>query len=726
MHGFVPLSRCIDGVLHPFSSRIPHLTVHILRRQGRSAAHAQTRWPPQSPQRTQHSAATIGFPSISIDASFSSHEQAEARSNPLNVESRDASATDAQPVSKEAIGRPVSMEELLEENNPERIIFGLVSPSIGDVFVASADDEAFSKAICALDPDHFIIPFRDIHRYLIPALEAEPRFRYVRSFEERMSVFYQILDTLVTLREGRGHALTLDVYRHLLRCAAAGGNANMARNLFRKLMPEKNVTPDLACYNYFMEALNWNRAYGRFERYTLRVVPEHLHFRTRERRLPGFTGHTVASPAQPNNPESLRLEALTLFNEMMRQGLKGDEATYCNLITAMGREGDVSSIKSVLKSVWNIDVDALERYDEEEIESPTFYELESPLRPTERLLFTIVHTFGSNNRVSVASMLIDYVSRNYNMSIPENVWTHLLEWTTVLTAQDGNIRAERGYAIGRVSLAALEMLWTVSHDEPYNVKPKLVDHIFRLKGRLQAQKFEPSISELRECRRMLDEDRDRVSLLYDEMRSHLQHKYHQIFEDGVPSAEFLKLKREFIFASLALDCHLQLVIRAVRRMLKMRSWWDSQKDSRDFRLKEWPHRVLPQMVQEFAEFLPNVIPFFTLTGHVVLDAKEHREAAVMSANSNQTTKAGSMRAMFDTYSPTRLRHSADYVRRGPRGLEAFEEEAEAEVADWVLDNEEQKREARLKRRRYGVERPPSADWRADEWKPWTGPPTRRR
>ncbi|KAK4938822.1 hypothetical protein LTR10_020829 [Elasticomyces elasticus] len=615
------------------------------------------------------------------------------------------------------------MEDLLEENNPERIIFGLVSPSIGDVFVAAANDEAFSKAICALDPEHFIVPFRELHRYIKPTLESEPRFRYLRSFEERASVFYQILDALVTLREERGHALTLDVYRHLLRCAAAGGNADMARNIFRKSMPENNLTPDVACYNHFMEALNWNRAYGRHERYTLRVVPTHLHFRSTQRTRQGFAGHTVASPAKPNNPESLRLEALTIFNELVRQGLKGDETTFCNLITAMGREGDVSSVKSVLKSVWNIDVDALERYDEEEIESPTFYDLDSFLRPTERLLFTVAHTFSTNNSVSVAGMLIDYISRNYNMPIPENVWTHLLEWTTVLTTQKGKLRAEHGYGVGRVEEPALEMLWTVSHDEPYNVKPKLVDHIFRLKGRIRARKFDLVLSDLRKCTRLLDEDRDRVSLLYDEMRSHLAFRYDRVFRDGVPSADFLKLKQEYVLASLRLDCHIQMVITEVRKILKTR-WWDSK--SPDFAKREWPWRTLPRLLQEFAEFFPNQLPYYTPTGHVMLtNGKEHREAAVMSANSTQTTKAGSMRAMFDTYSPERLRHSANFVRRKPKGLEAFEKETDAQDTDWVLAEEGQQREKRLKDRRYGVLNRPSAIWRADEWKPWSGPPSRR-
>ncbi|KIX08319.1 uncharacterized protein Z518_02975 [Rhinocladiella mackenziei CBS 650.93] len=608
------------------------------------------------------------------------------------------------------------MEELLQENNPDRILLGLVSRSIGDVFVANADDDTFSQAICALHPDHFIVPYRELHHHLKPSLEVQPRYRLVTSLEERIDTFIKILDTLVVLRQEKGYIISLEVYRHLLHCAAAAGHRSLAKNVFRKFMPEANVKPDLECFNYFMEALNWNNAYGRHERYHLRVIPYNLHRRSSPQEYKGFTGHEVASPTHPGNPNSIRLEILRTFNELVRQGLQGNEATFCNLMVAMGREGDIASVKSVLKSVWNIDVDALEHYDEEEIESPRFYEDDSPLRPSGRLLFSVVHIFGTNNQISVASMLLDYISRNYNLEIPEFVWSHLLEWTFVLASQDRNYRIQKGFGIGRVSGQAVESLYTVFHSEPFNVKPKIVDLMFRVKVRAKKGMLDMTLEDIRECMRMLEEDRTNVSILYDKMRYHLDRGYYTLFKSGIPAADFLRLRREFVLASLKLECSLQLIIIAVRNVFKEKEWPSAGRGV------EWPYRRLPGLVKEWSDFLPNIVPYYTPTGHVTLLGEEHRKGAIRSANSNQMTKAGSMRIMFDSYSPARLLHAADFVYRKPTGLTAFYEEAEADsesvYTDWVSEIEKEQRTQRMEAKDSKIYFP-AADYRMDEWRPWS-------
>jgi len=165
-----------------------------------------------------------------------------------------------------------------------------------------------------------------------------------------------------------------------------------------------------------------------------------------------------------------------------------------------------------------------------------------------------------------------------------------------------------------------------------------------------------------------------------------------------------------------MDCHLQLISIAVRNALKQKDWPAGRLGV------EWAYRRIPQLIEEWQAFLPNIVPYYTPTGHVTLRGDEHRAGAILSANSAQTTKVGTMRAMFDTYSPARLRHSADYVHRGPEGLAAFDEETtsndDPSRSDWVLKTEEQGRQERLRKRRYGPLNPPSGDWRVDEWKPW--------
>ncbi|KIW21200.1 hypothetical protein PV08_01780 [Exophiala spinifera] len=730
MQAPIPLPRLLNGALQPSASRIPHLSLHIFRRQPRHHVHQQPPWHSQNPptQRRYQSSAILGTTIFPLDTSVSQDDYNDTAANTFRYVTPKVSVPDVGSTSQSTVRQEVSMEELLEENNPERILLGLVTPSIGESFVLDADDAAFTKAICALDPDYFIVPFRDIHRYIKPTLEVGPRFRRVKSYEERISTFYHLLDTLVTMRKERGHKLSLDVYRHLLRCAALGGNGTMARNILRKVMPESNITPDVTCYNYFMEALNWNLAYGRHERYHLRVVPNHTDLRARPSRPKGFQGHSVASPTNRSDDQSLRLEVLRTFNELVRQGLKGDEATFCNLITAMGREGDISSVMSVLKSVWNIDLEALGRYDEEEVESPTFYEADSPLRPTERLLHTVVHTFSSNNQVNVASRLIDYISRNYNMSIPSSIWTQLLEWTTVLAVQLGGRRTRDGHAVGRVSQDGVQALWNAYHDEPYNVPVTIVDQILKLKCSMRGKHLDLSLQELRVCRRLLEDDRTTVSHLYDQMREKLTSDHENIFADGVASTDFLKLKREFLFASLKMDCHIQLIAVALRTMLKEKHW-NFTSHLASFRKVTWPLQLVPDLVREWSDFLPNVIPYFTPTGHVMILGQQHRHNALVSANSTQTTHVGLMRTAFDTYSPAGLRRAVDHLQHslGHKGMLDTEtsdtEYGDQKYMDWVLQEERESRAERLNNRSWGTLNNPGPDWRVDEWSPWPSKPT---
>ncbi|KAJ9613442.1 hypothetical protein H2200_003384 [Cladophialophora chaetospira] len=721
MHGSVPLARLINGVSQPSSSRIPHIAIHILRRQARSHTLRESKLcvpRPHSALRFQRSSSTaIPFSPFNALNPSTPIDEGDADSS-LDAEVEEIPAADVTHGARTL----VTMSQLLEENNPDRILLGLTTPQIGDDFVENATDEAFARAICALDPEHFIVPFRDLFRYLKPTLETQPKYRIVWSLEERVATFINILDSLVTQRKGHGHSLGIEVYRHLLRCTAAAGVGSFARNVFRNIMPEEGIVPDLDCYNYYMEALTWNEAYNRHERYRLRIMAYNMLRRSSEVRPVGFFGHGVASPKNPNNQESIRLETLSVFNDLVNQGLNGDEATFCNVMVSMAREGDLGSIKSVLKSVWNIDVEALDKFDEEELESPTYYEEGSPLRPSARLLFTVVHIFCINNDVAQGGMLLDYISRNYNLDIPESIWTHLLEWTYVLSIQHDTNRKEQGHGEGRIARRAVTSVYHVFHNEPYNVKPKVVDLIFRVKAKSAGKKLYFAIEDLRECMLLLEEERTQLAELYDRMRGLMADpNYGLIYADGLPSAEFLDLRRKFIMASLHLDSHVQLIAITVRNTFLRKSWASSNQGT------DWPYRGLPDMMEEWREWLPNTIAYYTPTGHVRISARDFRHAAIQSATSLQTTRAGTMRILLDTYSPQRLRHAVSFIHRaGPQTtiLEKFQAEVgndkSGRLSDWVLRYENAVRQDRLKDRQVAtsVLTTPGPDRHSGHWRPW--------
>jgi hypothetical protein len=118
---------------------------------------------------------------------------------------------------------------------------------------------------------------------------------------------------------------------------------------------------------------------------------------------------------------------------MVESGVPGNEETFRLLITAMGREGDLDSIANILKRVWQIDVEALLAADETSVPSARSYPEDSPFYPSNKLLFTLAHAYGTNNNIPLALRLVDYVSSQYSLPIPIEVWNELFQWTYVLS-----------------------------------------------------------------------------------------------------------------------------------------------------------------------------------------------------------------------------------------------------------------------------------------------------
>jgi hypothetical protein len=58
---------------------------------------------------------------------------------------------------------------------------------------------------------------------------------------------------------------------------------------------------------------------------------------------------------------------------MVGPEVPGNEETFCLMITAMGREGDLNSIANVLTRVWQIDFEALLAADEASVQSARSY-----------------------------------------------------------------------------------------------------------------------------------------------------------------------------------------------------------------------------------------------------------------------------------------------------------------------------------------------------------------
>lgn len=675
MRASAPFSKAVLELAHgPPFSRIPHLRLHILARQSRPSSSSTK--------------AGLGKRRLWLHPSTTNAIDTTSTATHGVVQDGENAAEDyfeaATPESQEPRTLRSGIEDILQERHPDRVLAVLLNSPEGRDFIRRADAPSFAAAFTSIDPEYFVESMKDIYRLMKSSLTTDPNYRWVRSFDERLLAFGLSLQCIMDMRREAGHKLTLEVYRHALDCARVRGHVETARLVMWKLMPNDGVVPDLHCYNYYIEACCWNHAWSKQEKFRLRVTPRILSIRAKYSRPKDLKGHRVGG-------RGLRIQMLQTFKTLVAEGHKGNEETFTSLMVAMGRENDLSGAKSILRSVWNINVDLLSQLDEEEIETPTYYEQDSPLRPSARLLFTVAHVFGSNNESAVALQLVDYISRQYDLRIPFDVWAHLFEWTFVLQLRRSKAKITQGQGLGHVQSSTLERLWSVMTDAPHHIKPDVAMYTLRASARRDNMRLDDCVADLRMARKLLDEGREEMRNMSKELLRELDLQVTSIGNGLILPAEWYNARRVFVQQSLKLERDLQLVIVGIRRLFKefhgrkqtrpsvleepdeqrrtlLIKEWKTQHRSRSL---EWERRRLPALLEEFAEYFPNDLIIKTTGGHINIDGKEQRSRVNKERWGRQTWELGIMRAVLDTDDHEQMLHGMQHLPQMLRDADMF-------------------------------------------------------
>ncbi|KAL9106145.1 MAG: hypothetical protein Q9227_008793 [Pyrenula ochraceoflavens] len=393
---------------------------------------------------------------------------------------------------------------ILHEGHPERVLHALLGP-VSNSFYQNTSQALFEAVLVLIDPDYFIQPFKQIYRYIKPSLiEGSNEIRSIKAPELEFDAFTRHLDQIVRRRKDAGYSLSLGVYRHLLACADALADDRMADLVWRSLTSECDEQPDVACYASLMGAKCWADSWRKNKQFNFRVLDASS--------IQNQEGHTDdLAESRVRQGQDLRRVVLSIFEQLVFQGLEGNEAVFAHLMTAMGREGDIEGVKSLLKSVWRIDLDLMQRWDEEELETPSHHNFDSPLRPTNQLLFTIAHVFGSNDRVETAMQLVDFVSRQYNISIAIETWQQIIEWGYVLQRRGTSVNRRRGLAARSTQHNNFYQYWESMTNPPHNVKPSVALLTYKVAVYAQNRNYEGSVRELKEARNTLMKTHSQLS-----------------------------------------------------------------------------------------------------------------------------------------------------------------------------------------------------------------------
>jgi hypothetical protein len=468
--------------------------------------------------------------------------------------------------------------------------------------VGSLPQTTFFEALHRLSPTHFVEPFRDLHH---PLHSWTILLSGLKQLESHFDDFTANLLTIVGYRAAV-QPLQLAEYTHLLDCARSMGNAPFAVEIWES-MERREVAPDTACYNHYMEALVWDHCYTGKEAYNLRITPHS--YRKRRKGTVGWQGFTTG------NPKSVRHAVLKIYNTMLEQGILPDERTYINILIAGARVGHNKGMREILKTVWNIDMSAM-RAEEDSSKLPplTPYDPWSALHPTENLLFAIAHAFGTNNDIPSARRLIQHISSTYNVPITERVWTELLQRAYVLCragmTDNDSEKAKFAGTVGRVPMDLVQSIFGVLTSAPYNFLPSLQACRYMLNISMHNGNYEESKMVLRGAYRVLQETRKKqadarkavLRLLIPlmeaaEERAAIGHPVDEdeffacpILADAVHAYDLLQLE-EFQKAYQLKRC--------CWAVLKAKGW----NDISDY---EWRTQEVPKIMEEWHDFLPEM------------------------------------------------------------------------------------------------------------------------
>ena len=356
------------------------------------------------------------------------------------------------------------VKEALVRRESYRLLAALRARDNDTQFFADIPSTTISEILKLLDPDHFLAGYQDAYGELsdsaVLGMGRVP-------LEDLLEDYLQSIKKVIRSVSKCGKKLRLVDYRALLRCTRMCCDGGEADKLWAE-MQEARIIPDTACYNDYLGAKCWNGMHVADTRFSFRVTPFTLLARNRARLGRKFANYRMGEGG-------IKSVVTAIFKDMQRNGIPANQETFLHVMTALAREGDMDAVKAVLKKIFNVDVNAImsDSYQPTSSETPRISET-SPFYPTEQILFTVAHVFGSNNDIPTALRLVDHISQLYSIPIPASTWQQLLTWTFILAQARFGRRATRWLEnAGGLPGASVGQLFTTMINPPYAIAPSI-------------------------------------------------------------------------------------------------------------------------------------------------------------------------------------------------------------------------------------------------------------
>ncbi|MCJ1341324.1 hypothetical protein MMC09_006620 [Bachmanniomyces sp. S44760] len=400
------------------------------------------------------------------------------------------------------------LQEALRDQDPHRLL-QIILPAYKDpnhLNLGSLPASLFVEILRLLSPEFLVKPYTDLHRDIHPHMISH-RNDGTRQLEEALGEYVNVIWGFIEQRRLAGRGIGITEYNSMLTVAEATGDGGLAKQIWGAMQRDA-IQPDTLSFNKYFKARCWHNVHDLAEREKFRFRSYYWAMRLpvklgMERKI-GFRGYQTGD-------SGLRNEIIKAFDAMVRRGIPSNTETLVTLMTAMAREGDIPGVKSILTRMWDIDVDAIVGLGEVQIPQQIGTSPQSPIYPTEELLFTVAHIFGSNNQLPTALRIVDYISRKYNVSIDLKTWAELLEWTYVLSRKRyGPLRKNSDQTAGTLPEASVASIWDTMTSEPYQQTPTMPMRNRYVVSLIRREMLSESWAAMREGRKQYNQKRASV------------------------------------------------------------------------------------------------------------------------------------------------------------------------------------------------------------------------
>ncbi|TKA79649.1 hypothetical protein B0A55_03429 [Friedmanniomyces simplex] len=464
-------------------------------------------------------------------------------------------------------------------------------------FVRALPDGTFSDVLTVLEPANFITRLASAN---LEMSEATRKLIGTAPMGRVAAEYSHLVSEIVAMRRSGGEGLSVSDYAILLRSARDLGNRNLSESLWRK-MPYDSCVPTTECYNYYMSSRVFHEFHNSQGNHKIRVIPANMLARKDGNPSAAYQSYRVGTGG-------LKDEVMAIFREMLSNGAIADEESFRIVITAAAREGELVTVKSVLRKVWNIDVDAMLGGTPEAVIAPKQFPQDSPLLPTEKLLFAIAHAFAINNDIPTALRLVDFVARHYNLTISQETWAQLFEWTFVLAVPRTGVKAAYdGTRTGKLPLQSVMNLWQTMTGAPYHIAPTMGMYNHLIKNLLYRDMSHVMVEKMEEGRLLY---RQSVADAKQRWGALARGVFHQ--RRGEPVEMTVEhLRREWEYAELRRKRNVFWCKRWLRLLLG-----SSRAPARLVAADSLVYHDIPRLLWRWQQLAPRLVRYETATGLV--------------------------------------------------------------------------------------------------------------